>query len=146
MLWVPSKNGLFFEWPHLHIATLLRTSTGCPSTRSMLMPPVAHEGKMEKNMCIIGSGTARAYINVGGKEITIALPQSGDYFEEYSLFTGDSRCASVSALTDMNLVIFQGEAFESFIEYNEDTEEMITQQSLNRKQSLDLMRSNLVMP
>ena len=104
---------------------------------------IATEDKMEKNMYVIGSGTARVYITIDGKEITIAFLQSGDYFGEYSLFIGDARCASVSALTDMQLVLLQGEAFESFIEYNEETENQINQEAIERKQSLDRMRYNL---
>ena len=79
---------------------------------------IAREGEMEKSMYVIGSGTARIYITINGKEVTIALLQPGDYFGEYSLFTGDSRCATVSALTDMRLILLTGETFESFIEYN----------------------------
>ena len=105
---------------------------------------IAHEGKMEKSLYVIGSGTARAYITIGGKEITIALLRPGDYFGEYSLFTGNSRCASVSTLTDMQLVLLEGEAFQCFIDYNEETEEKITLQTHDRKQSLDHMRDNLV--
>lgn len=107
---------------------------------------ICNEGTMEKSMYVIGSGTARAYITVGGKEITIALLNRGDYFGEYSLFTGDSRCASVAALTDMQLVLLEGETFQSFIEYNEDTDEKINQKSLDRKNSLDQIRNNLMTP
>jgi len=105
---------------------------------------IVREGTREKNMYVIGSGTARVYITIDGKEVTIALLQPGDYFGEYSLFTNNSRCASVSALTDMQLLVLEGEAFESFIEYNEETEEQITQKTLSRKQSLEQMRDNLM--
>lgn len=105
---------------------------------------IAHEGKMEKSLYVIGSGTARAYITIDGKEITIALLRAGDYFGEYSLFTGDSRCASVSSLSDMQLVLLEGEAFQSFIEFNEETEEQISMQILDRKKSLDHIRDNLI--
>jgi CRP-like cAMP-binding protein len=101
---------------------------------------ICHEGTMEKSMYVIGSGTARAYITIDGKEITIALLRPGDYFGEYSIFTGGSRCASVSALTDMQLVLLEGEVFESFIDYNEDTDEKISHQTHDRKNSLDHIR------
>jgi len=104
---------------------------------------IIHEGKTERKLYVICSGTARVYITIGGKEITIALLRPGDYFGEYSLFTGENRSASVSALTDLQLILLEGEGFHSFIEYNEETEDQISLDSLQRKQSLDHMRDNL---
>lgn len=101
---------------------------------------VAHEGKTERSMFVVCNGTARVYINVDGKEITVALLHPGDYFGEYSLFTGKARTASVSALTDLHLVVLEGEALFSFAEYNEETEREINQNALQRKQDLNKIR------
>ena len=95
---------------------------------------VANEGQVERSMYVICSGTARVYINVKGTPITVALLHPGDYFGEYSLFSGDARSASVSALTDLQLVVLEGEAFQSFIDYHEDTGHKI---NLNWSQRLD---------
>lgn len=60
-----------------------------------------------------------------GKQITIALLHPGDYFGEYSLFSGDARSASVSAIADLQLVVLKGESFQDFIDYNQDVGEKI---------------------
>jgi len=105
---------------------------------------VAHEGQVERCMYVVCSGTARVYITVDGVELTIALLHPGDYFGEYSLFTGDARSASVSALTDLQLVVLEGESFHSFIEYNEEVEQQIGMDSIERQDKLDSMRDSLV--
>ena len=105
---------------------------------------VAHEGQIERSMYVICSGTARVYITVNGKEVNIALLHPGDYFGEYSLFTGEARSASVSALTDLQLVELKGESFHSFIDYNEDAEYKISLESFQRQDQLELMRDSLI--
>ena len=95
-------------------------------------------------MYVICSGTARVYITVNGKEVNIALLHPGDYFGEYSLFTGEARSASVSALTDLQLVELKGESFHSFIDYNEDAEYKISLESFQRQDQLELMRDSLI--
>lgn len=103
---------------------------------------IVHEDTLEKSLYVICSGTARVYITIGNQEITIALLHPGDYFGEYALLSGETRTASVSALTDMQLVMLEGEAFHSFIEYNEDTEDKINLEILQRKFARDQMRDN----
>ena len=72
-----------------------------------------------------------------------SLLKPGDYFGEYSFFTGENRRASVSALSDLQLIVLEGEAFHSFIEYNEDVEAQINLNALQRSNSLDHMRHNI---
>jgi len=101
---------------------------------------IAHEGKIERSMYVICSGIAKVYTTVNGKEITIALLQPGDFFGEHSLFTGAARSASVVALTDVQLVVLEGETFHSFVDYNEDVEYEIGQNSSQRQNELGKKR------
>ncbi len=102
---------------------------------------IAHEGKTERSMYVVCSGVARVYITVDMREIPVTLLRSGDYFGEYSLFSGHARTASVSAMTDLQLVVLEGEAFDSFIDYNEDTERDIGDEARRRKIRLDDLRA-----
>ena len=104
---------------------------------------IANEGMKERSMYVICSGTARVYIKVNGKEVTIALLHPGDYFGEYSFFTGEARSASVVAVTNLHLVVLEGESFQSFINYNEDVEYDIGQNSMQRQDQLRNMRFGL---
>ena len=103
---------------------------------------IANEGKLERQLYVICSGTARVYITIDGVDITIALLRPGDYFGEYSVFNSEDRRASVSALTDLQLIVLEGESFQSFIEYNEDIEEKIKLTSSNRIQSLNQIKDS----
>lgn len=105
---------------------------------------IVREGGTERSMYVICSGTARVYITVDGKEINISLLRPGDYFGEYALLTGEPRSASVSALTDLQLVLLEGEALQSFIDYYNNVENQLKLNTLLRKQSLDLMHDSLV--
>lgn len=105
---------------------------------------IAHEGKTERRMYAVCSGIFRVFLTVNGKEVTIDLRSPGDFFGEYSLFTGNARSASVSASSDAYVVVLEGEAFQSFVDYNEETESGLNQEGQQRKQSLDRLRDNLV--
>jgi CRP-like cAMP-binding protein len=104
---------------------------------------IVREGGTERSMYVVCSGTARVYITVDGKEINIALLRPGDYFGEYALLTGEPRSASVSALTDLQLVLLEGEALQSFIDYYNNVEDQLKLNTFQRKQSLDLMQDSL---
>jgi len=105
---------------------------------------IANEGKKERSMYVICSGIAKVYVTANDKNIAIAHLQPGDYFGEHALFTGSARSASVAALTDLQLVVLEGESFQSFIDYNEDVEFEIGQLSSQRQNELgDMRRENL---
>ena len=104
---------------------------------------VAHEGQVERSMYVICSGTARVYITLNGKQVTIALLHPGDYFGEYSLFSGDERSASVSAITDLQLVELKGESFQSFIDYFADIGHQIDINWAERQTELEEKRDSL---
>lgn len=103
---------------------------------------VAREGEVERSMYVICSGTARVYITINDRPVTVALLNPGDYFGEYSLFSGDARSASVSAITDLQLVELKGESFQSFIDYNQDIADKINLIWDQRQDELEDMRDS----
>jgi len=64
--------------------------------------------------------------------ITLALLRSGDYFGERSLLTGDPRAASVSAVTNLQVVLLEGNVFKKLIENNEGMKYLLNLDSLIR--------------
>jgi len=53
-----------------------------------------------------------------GKEVIFAILQEGDFFGEMSIFDGQSRSATVSALVDSEVIILRREDFMNLIETN----------------------------
>jgi len=98
------------------------------------------EGDNDYSIYVICKGAVRVFTRVNGVEVTVALRRPGEFFGEYSYLTGQPRTASVSALTDMQLVKLEGEALQSFMEYNEPTESTIKQTATQRKSTLDELR------
>jgi len=77
---------------------------------------VIKEGEQGDALYIINYGVARVHINLAGKGINLALLRTGDYFGERSLLTGAPRAASISALTQMEVVRLGCEEFLEFIQ------------------------------
>lgn len=101
---------------------------------------LVHEGKKGQGLYIMTTGIARVYVTADNEEMTLALLRSGDYFGERSLLTGEPRAASVSALTDIQAVLLEGETFQSLISSNENMKYMLDLDSLIRKHQSDHMR------
>ncbi|MFQ5963032.1 MAG: Crp/Fnr family transcriptional regulator [Candidatus Scalinduaceae bacterium] len=66
-----------------------------------------------KEMYFIDSGRVRILKKVGDAETTLAILNSGDFFGEMGLITGNKRIASAMAFTDCKLCTMDKEAFES---------------------------------
>ena len=66
-----------------------------------------------KNMYFIDSGRVKIVKKVGDSEPTLTILDSGDFFGELALITGNKRVASAVALTDCKLHTMDKETFES---------------------------------
>ncbi len=66
-----------------------------------------------KNMYFIDSGRVKIVKKIGDSEPTLAILDSGDFFGELALITGNKRVASAVAFTDCKLHTMDKEAFES---------------------------------
>ena len=65
-----------------------------------------------KKMYFIDSGRVRIVKTIGDSETTLAVLDSGDFFGELALITGNKRVASAVALTDCKLHTMDKETFE----------------------------------
>jgi len=90
---------------------------------------------------IINYGVARVHTDVDETELNLALLRPGDYFGEWSLLTGAPRAASVSAVTQMELVRIGCEEFLDFIKAYPDIRERIDLVAHERKQRTDYART-----
>ncbi len=105
---------------------------------------VTREGATERSMFVVCRGNVRVFITINGEEVTVDTRNPGDYFGEYSLFTGEPRTASVSAATDLQLVVLEGQAFQAFLDSNVELENLIGREVWQRKQSLTTPRDETV--
>jgi len=64
-------------------------------------------------MYFIDSGRVKIVKQVGETEVSLAVLDSGDFFGELSLITGNKRVASAIAFTDCKLHTMDKETFES---------------------------------
>ena len=100
-----------------------------------------HEGELGDALFIINYGVARVFTDVDDTELNLALLRPGDYFGEWSLLTGAPRAASVSAVTQMELVRLGCEEFLEFIKKYPDIRDRIDLVAHERKQRTDYART-----
>jgi CRP-like cAMP-binding protein len=72
-----------------------------------------------KEMYFIDSGRVKIVMNAGENEIILATLDSGDFFGEMSLITGNKRIASAIALTDCKLNTMDKETFDANLKNDE---------------------------
>ncbi len=70
------------------------------------------QDKDGKKMYFIDSGRVKIVKKVGDSEATLTVLDSGDFFGELALITGNKRVASAIALTDCKLHTMDKETFE----------------------------------
>jgi CRP-like cAMP-binding protein len=71
------------------------------------------EQEDSKKMYFIDSGRVKIVKKVGDGEAALTILDSGDFFGELALITGNKRVASAVALTDCKLHTMDKETFES---------------------------------
>lgn len=81
----------------LRLATLEKFQKGSAVTK---------EGEAGETMYLIKSGKVSVSVDKGGKPIEITGLEEGDFFGEIALATSHPRVATVTALTDLELVSF----------------------------------------
>lgn len=76
------------------------------------------EGETGNEMYLIKSGNVRIYKLTGRIQHTLAVIKEGNFFGEMAILDQSPRSASAEAYTDVELVIFDKEAFVSHIRKN----------------------------
>lgn len=99
------------------------------------------EGEEGKGLFVITAGVARVHVNSNGHDMNVALLREGEYFGERSLLTGDPCTASISALTDISVVLLPVEEFRDYVKNKEGLKYLLDVDSSERLKVLDHMRS-----
>lgn len=77
---------------------------------------IVEEGAAGDSMYVIAAGRAEASVNGKDGAVPVASLVQGDSFGELALVAGGARHASVTALTEISLLVIAGCAFEAMLE------------------------------
>ncbi len=95
------------------------------------------EGEAGESLFVVVYGNLRVSHDVGGKHLNLALLQPGDYFGEWSLLTGSPRTATVSALSQVELVCVERSAFLEVVQKHPEIRDRIDLEAHNRHDQLE---------
>lgn len=104
---------------------------------------ITAEGDEDSSMYVICRGAVRVYTRINDMDVTVSLRRPGEFFGEFSYLTGQKRTASVSALTDVQLVKLEGKAPLPTLTNHEANTLTVDQVAEQRKTSLDQLREEL---
>jgi len=90
------------------------------------------EGETGDAFYVVIHGNLRVSHDVDGRHLNIALLQSGDFFGEWSLLTGAPRAATVSALSQAELVEIDRTAFLKIMQLHPEIRDRIDLEAHNR--------------
>ena len=102
---------------------------------------VLAEGDMGDSLFVVKNGQFRAFVIRNGIEQQLATFNVGDSFGEMSLIDKQPRSASISALSDGELLEFTKESFETIMGYSQKLQIKLLQNLVNDV-SLKLRRTN----
>ncbi|MCU1381606.1 MAG: kefA 2 [Acidobacteria bacterium] len=100
---------------------------------------IVREGDAGASMFVVRRGEAA--VTVGGATGELARHREGGFFGEMSLLTGDPRSATVTALTDCELIEIGAEAFRRVVLADATVVERVTAAVATRRAELDLHRA-----
>jgi len=100
---------------------------------------VVREGQPGGSMFIIRRG--RVAIGVGPELREVAVTETGGYFGEMSLLTGEPRTATVIARGDCLVLEITSEAFGSYVKSRPEVIDQLAKAASDRKRALDQTRA-----
>jgi CRP-like cAMP-binding protein len=106
------KNGALAQLPAAHIEELLKRFEHVPMKRGMV---VIHEGEEGDYYYLVGSGRLQVERLVGGAKVVLAELKSGDAFGEEALVSEAKRNATVTALSDGELLRVKRSDFDELL-------------------------------
>ena len=95
------------------------------------------EGEAGDSLYVVIYGNLRVSHDVDGKHLNLALLQPGDYFGEWSLLTGAPRTATVSALSQVELVCIERSAFLDVVQKHPEIRDRIDLEAHNRHDQIE---------
>ncbi len=90
------------------------------------------EGEVGDAFYVIVYGNLRVSHDVDGRHLNLGLLQPGDFFGEWSLLTGAPRAATVSALSQTELVAIDRSAFLKIMQLHPEIRDRIGLEAHNR--------------
>jgi small-conductance mechanosensitive channel/CRP-like cAMP-binding protein len=103
---------------------------------------IVRQGQAGRSLFVIVRGDAS--VTLAGTDGAVATLRAGDVFGEMSLLTGDARNATVTAITDCDLLEIDAEGFRTVVMTNPSVLEHITNVTSLRRQELDRHRETRV--
>jgi len=95
---------------------------------------------------VLVSGRAKVVLfGENGREMTLSILRSGDFFGEMSLFDGKPRSANVVAERDTTLLVLEKEAFMAQIQRNPQIAIRLLQEMASRLRSANEIINNLAL-
>ena len=94
------------------------------------------EGEAGESLYVVIYGNLRVSHDVNSKHLNLALLQPGDYFGEWSLLTGAPRTATVSALSQVELVSLDRSSFLDVVQKHPEIRDRIDLEAHNRNDQL----------
>lgn len=96
------------------------------------------EGKRADEFVVIGSGTAHVSRQAEGGVVGLADVGSGDFVGEMGLLSGGSRTATVTATTDLEILVSSISEFKSILHIAPSVAEKIVRTSAVRSTGMDI--------
>lgn len=97
---------------------------------------IIEEGEVGESLYIVIYGNLRVSHDVQNRHLNLALLNPGDYFGEWSLLTGAPRTATVSALSQVELVAIDRSSFLEFVQSHPEIRDRIDLEAHNRNDQL----------
>lgn len=111
-------------------------------THSTLLgaPPgsiLIEEGEIGDALFVVVYGSLRVSHDVNGRHLNLALLNPGDFFGEWSMLTGAPRTATVSALSQVEMVSVERSAFLEVVQEHPEIRDRIDLEAHNRHDQLE---------
>jgi small-conductance mechanosensitive channel len=105
---------------------------------------IVREGDQGGTMFFVQRG--RVAITVGPDHRQVAVTESGGYFGEMSLLTGEPRSATVRAVGDSTVLAVSGEVFGAYVRSHPEVIELLAAGAVRRRTELDASRAQTSAP
>jgi CRP-like cAMP-binding protein len=102
--------------------------------------PIVREGDTGASMFVVRRGEAA--VTLGQVDGEVARHRAGGFFGEMSLLTGDPRSATVTAVTDCELIEIGADAFRRIVLTDAALVERVTTAVASRRERLEQLRTS----
>ena len=100
---------------------------------------IVREGEAGASMFLVRRG--KVAVTIGPDRREVAVTETGGYFGEMSLLTGDPRAATVVARGDCSVLEIGADAFGAYVKSRPDVIEPLAEAALVRRRALDQSRA-----